>query len=78
MPKSGTDLEQELSKDTWMLRRSVDSVLEWYAASAMHSEVRVAAGLARAILRQSVEKLRQRPGALEEQLSLFNDWDEAE
>lgn len=78
MPKSGVDLEQELSKDTWMLRRSVDSVLEWYAASALHGEVRAAAGVARAILRRSVEKLRQRPGALEEQLSLFNDWDEAE
>ncbi len=28
MPNSGINLKEELSKDRWMLRRSVDSVLE--------------------------------------------------
>jgi putative DNA methylase len=78
MPNSGVDLEQELSKDTWMLRRSVDAVLEWYSKMAISDQVRHAATLARIILRASVEKLRQQPGALEEQLSLFNDWEEAD
>jgi hypothetical protein len=78
MPNSGVNLEDELTKDTWMLRKSVDSVLEWYAKVTPHLDVGNAAMLARTILRSSLQKLRERPGALEEQLSLFNDWDEAE
>jgi putative DNA methylase len=78
MPNSGVNLEQELSKDTWMLRKTVDAVLEWYSKMAISDQVRHAATLARTILRASVEKLRQQPGALEEQLSLFNDWEEAD
>lgn len=78
MTNSGINLEDELTKDTWMLRRSVDSVLEWYGKVTPHLDVRNAAMLARTILRSSLQKLRERPGALEEQLSLFNDWDEAE
>jgi hypothetical protein len=78
MPNSGVNLEDELTKDTWMLRKSVDAVLEWYTSIAPNPSVRNAAMLARTILRSSVERLRERPGALEEQLSLFNDWDEPE
>ena len=78
MPSSGINLEDELTKDTWMLRKRVDAVLEWYARVTPNQNVRNAAMLARTILRSSVERLRQRPGALEEQLSLFNDWDEPE
>jgi putative DNA methylase len=75
LSNSGVNLEQELSKDTWMVRRSVDAVLEWYAKSAIEPEIREAAELARTILRQTLEKLRQQPAELEKQLSLFNDWD---
>jgi putative DNA methylase len=75
---SGVNLEQELSKDTWMVRRSVDAVLEWYAKMSLDPEIRSAAALARIILRQTLEKLRQQPKELERQLSLFNDWDESE
>jgi hypothetical protein len=78
MPNSGINLEDELTKDTWMLRKSVDAVLEWYARAAPNPNVRTAAMLARTILRTSVARLRERPGALEEQLSLFNDWEESE
>ena len=78
MPNSGVNLEDELSKDTWMLRKSVDSVLEWYGKVSPHIDVRNAAVLARTILQSNLQKLRERPGALEAQLSLFNDWDEAE
>jgi hypothetical protein len=78
MPNSGINLEDELTKDTWMLRKSVDAVLEWYEKVTSDPSVRNAAMLARAILRSSVARLRERPGALEEQLSLFNDWDESE
>ena len=78
MPNSGVNLEDELSKDTWMLRKSVDSVLEWYGKVSPHADVRNAAVLARTILQSNLQKLRERPGALEAQLSLFNDWEEAE
>jgi putative DNA methylase len=77
-PNSGVSLEQELSKDTWMVRRSVDAVLEWYAQMSPDPGIRAASTLARTILRQTLEKLRQQPAELERQLSLFNDWDEDE
>jgi adenine-specific DNA methylase len=78
MPNSGINLEDELTKDTWMLRKSVDAVLEWYAKASPNPNVRNAAMLARTILRSSVERMRQSPGGLEAQLSLFNDWEESE
>lgn len=78
LPRSGINLEQELSKDTWMVRRSVDAVLEWYAKMAPESEIREAAELARTILRQTLDRLRQQPVELDHQLKLFNDWDESE
>jgi hypothetical protein len=78
MPNSGINLEDELTKDTWMLRKSVDAVLEWYAKASPNPNVRNAAMLASTILRSSVERMRQSPGGLEAQLSLFNDWEESE
>jgi putative DNA methylase len=78
LPNSGINLEQELSKDTWMVRRSVDAVLEWYAKMSTDPELQGASTLARSILRQTLDKLRQEPTELERQLSLFNDWDEGE
>jgi putative DNA methylase len=77
-PNSGVNLEQELSKDTWMVRRSVDAVLEWYTKMSPDPEVRAASTLARTILRRTLDRLRQQPKELERQLSLFNDWDEDE
>ncbi len=75
LPNSGVSLDQELSKDTWMVRKSVDAVLEWYAKMAPESNIREAAGLARTILRQTLDKLRQQPVELDRQLKLFDDWD---
>jgi len=75
-PNSGVNLEEELFKDTWMVRRSVDAVLEWYAEMSPEPDTRAAAALARTILRQTLERVRQQPSELERQLSLFNDWDE--
>ena len=53
MPNSGVNLEQELSKDSWMVRRSVDAVLEWYGKASFDPAIRSAALLARTILRQT-------------------------
>jgi adenine-specific DNA methylase len=76
LPNSGVNLEQELAKDTWMVRRSVDAVLEWYANMSPDMEIRRSSELARTILRQTLEKLRQQPAELDRQLQLFNDWNE--
>jgi hypothetical protein len=76
IPGSGVNLEQELSRDTWLVRKSVDAVLEWYSKLAPEPEIRDAAQLARAILRQTLDGLRQRPAELDRQLKMFNDWDE--
>jgi putative DNA methylase len=76
-PNSGVNLEQELSKDTWMVRRSVDAVLEWYGKMSPDPELRTASTLARTILQRTLDKMRQQPMELERQLSFFNDWDEA-
>lgn len=78
MPNSGVNLEQELAKESWMVRRGVDAVLEWYARMAPEPEIRQASELARTILRQTLGILRQQPAELDRQLSLFNDWDQGE
>ena len=79
MPNSGINLEDELTKDTWMLRKSVDSVLEWYEKVTPDPTVRNAAMLARTILRSSVESCASVLVLLQaQQLSLFNDWEESE
>ena len=75
-PGSGVNLEQELGKDSWMVRRSVDAVLEWYARMAPEPEIRQASGLARTILQRTLDKLRQQPVEFAQQLALFNDWEE--
>jgi hypothetical protein len=43
---------------------------------APEPEIRQAAELARTILRQTLDKLRQQPEPEDRQISLFNDWDE--
>ena len=43
LPGSGVNLEEELDKDTWMVRRSVEAVLHWYAKTAPDPEIRKAA-----------------------------------
>jgi len=46
MPGSGMNVEAELTKDTWMVRRSVEAVLDWYAKTAVEPEVQSAAKVA--------------------------------
>ncbi|MFH1923748.1 MAG: DUF1156 domain-containing protein, partial [Planctomycetota bacterium] len=58
MPGSGLNLEEELSRDTWMVRRSVEAVLNWYAKTAVETEVSKAAELAGTLLRRSREQNR--------------------
>jgi hypothetical protein len=74
MPGSGVNLEEELAKDTWMIRRSVEAVLNWYATTAPEPEVQAAAQLAEAILRRSLEERRTRRA--QQQGTLFDDFED--
>jgi len=73
MPGSGINLEQELTKDTWMVRPTVAAVLDWYAKSAIEKEVRDAAKLAADILRRTREKLRDQPEVVDKQTRHFSE-----
>ena len=71
MPGSGVNLEDELGRDTWMVRRSVEAVLDWYAKTAVEPEIQKAAVLAGNLLRMSLEQNRTK--LKEEQGILFDD-----
>jgi adenine-specific DNA methylase len=65
------NIEQELAKETWMVRRTVEAVLAWYERTAPEPEVRQAAGLAGKLLRRSIEQRRTQVAP--EQRGLFDD-----
>ena len=71
MPGSGVNLEEELGRDTWMVRRSVEAVLDWYAKTAVEPEIQKAAAFAGSLLRMSLEQNRTK--LKEEQGILFDD-----
>jgi len=71
MPGSGVNIEVELGRDTWLVRRSVEAVLDWYAKTAVEPEIRQAAKLAGDQLRRSREENREK--IREEQGFLFDD-----
>jgi hypothetical protein len=71
LPGSGVNLEDELEKDSWMVRRSVEAVLQWYAKTANQLEIREAADRAKFLLSRSIEQRRLRIAP--EQRTLFDD-----
>ncbi len=71
VPGSGVNIEDELARDTWMVRRSVEAVLDWYAKTAVEPEIQKAAKLAGDQLRRSREQNREK--IQEEQGVLFDD-----
>lgn len=73
LPGSGVNLEEELDKDTWMVRRSVEAVLLWYAKTASEPPIREAADRAKFLLSRSIEQRRTRIAP--EQRTLFDDLD---
>jgi hypothetical protein len=74
LPGSGVNLEDELEKGTWMVLRSVEAVLQWYAKTAVEPDVKQAAALAGSLLRRSIEQRRARLTA--EERTLFDDLDD--
>ena len=74
MPGSGINLEEELDKDTWMVRRSVEAVLQWYAKTAAEPAIRSAADRAKFLLARSIE--RRRTTIAPDQRTLFDDLDD--
>ena len=71
MPGSGMNVEAELTKDTWMVRRSVEAVLDWYAKTAVEPEIQSAAKVAGDLLRRTREQNREK--IKEEQGLLLDD-----
>ena len=76
LPSSGLNIEDELSKNTWAVRRSVEAVLQWYARIAVEPEIKDAAELAATLLRTSLEQRRSQ--IVHEQGFLFDDLDDLE
>src|SRR5262249_32484678 len=58
LPGSGVNLEDELDKNTWMVRRGVEAVLHWYAKTAIEPAIRQAAERAEFLLARSIEQRR--------------------
>ena len=73
LPGSGVNIEDELSKHTWAVRRSVEAVLHWYAKTAVEPEIKDAAELAATLLRKALETRRAQ---LQNEQGLF--WDDLE
>ena len=65
------NLEEELTKDTWMVSPYVAAVLDWYGKFSPDSKTSEAATLAADILRRTKEKLRQKPEFVDRQMRLF-------
>ena len=76
LPGSGLNIEDELSKNTWAIRRSVEAVLQWYARIAVEPKIKDAAELAATLLRTSLEQRRSQ--IAHEQGFLFDDLDDLE
>jgi adenine-specific DNA methylase len=74
LPGSGLNIEEELSRNTWAVRRSVEAVLLWYARTAVEPEIKDAAALAATLLRKAIETRRAQ--LVQEQGFLFDDLDE--
>ena len=64
-------LDEFMRKDTWMVRRSVEAVLDWYAKTAAEPEIQSAAKVAGDLLRRSHEQNREK--IKDEQGLLFDD-----
>ncbi|MBE2220372.1 MAG: DUF1156 domain-containing protein [Anaerolineae bacterium] len=69
LPGSGMDITQELNRNTFALKKSVDAILEWYAQTATTEKIRQAATLANNL----VTHWRTQPQAqpVPQQMSLF-------
>ncbi len=74
LPGSGLDVEKELAKNTWAVRRSVEAVLQWYARTAIEPEIRQAAELAARLLRASLDARKAQ--LVQEQGFLWDDLEE--
>ena len=74
LPGSGVNIEEELGRNTWAVRRSVEAVLQWYARTAPEPDIKQAADLAAKLLRDSLDKRRTQ--LVQEQGYLFDDLDE--
>ena len=76
LPGSGVNIEEELSRNTWVVRRSVEAVLQWFSKTAVEPQIKDAAELAAALLRKALETRRAQ--LVDVQGFLFDDLEDAE
>jgi adenine-specific DNA methylase len=66
------NLEEELTKDTWMVSPYVVAVLDWYGKFSPEAKIAEAAKLAAETLRRTKEKLRTKAEFVDRQTRLFD------
>lgn len=69
LPGSGLDITQELNRNTFALKKSVDVILEWYAQIAIKENIQKAAQLASGLVTHWRAQPQAQPGP--QQMSLF-------
>lgn len=69
LPGSGLDITQELNRNTFALKKSVDPILEWYTQTAVSEDIRQAAELAHNLVTHWRAQPQAQPGP--QQMSLF-------
>ena len=69
LPGSGLDITQELNRNTFALKKSVDVILEWYAQTATKENIQKAAKLASGLVTHWRAQPQAQPGP--QQMSLF-------
>lgn len=69
LPGSGLDITQELNRNTFALKKSVDAILEWYAQTATTENIREAAKLANNLVTHWRAQPQAQPAP--QQMSLF-------
>lgn len=69
LPGSGLDITQELNRNTFALKKSVDVILEWYAQTAVKENIQKAAQLASGLVTHWRAQPQAQPGP--QQMSLF-------
>lgn len=71
---SEMNVQDELMKDTWMVRPTVANVIEWYSRHAAKEDIRDAAKTAHEILLKAHEKLKEQKKYIDLQMKF--GWDE--
>ena len=71
LPKSGMDISQELNRDTFVLKKSVEAILKWHAETDSNTMIRNAAKLALDLVTHWLTQKESTTSPVAKQMSLF-------